>query len=30
MSVEMYQDLDMEYETSQRYRDAGSEEMTPE
>jgi hypothetical protein len=30
MGGEMYQDLDMEYENSRRYRDAGSEEMTPE
>ena len=26
----MYQDLDMEYDTSRRYKDAGSDEMTPE
>ena len=30
MAQQMYQDLDMEYETSRRYKDAGSEEMSPE
>lgn len=30
MAHQMYQDLDMEYETSRRYKDAGSDEMTPE
>lgn len=27
---EQYNDLEVEYETAQRYKDAGSEEMTPE
>ena len=26
----MYQDLDMEYDTSQRYKDAGNDNMTQE
>ena len=30
VAVQMYQEIDVEYETSRRYQDAGAEVMTPQ